>query len=282
MRTYLDCIPCFFKQALSAARLSTDDERVIRGLLDDIGRTLEDIPLESTPPQTGMLIYGKVREHTGTADPFEQIKRESTEKALSLYPGLREKVAASSDPLLTAVRLAIAGNVIDLGVQKPFDIEREVEAVLEKEFAIFDYDEFRAALEGAPEVLYLGDNAGESVFDRILIEELGRPVTFVVRGGPVINDVTHEDALHAGLDKGASIVSSGTSAPGTVLDTCTPEFLELFDAADMIISKGQGNYEALSESDRPIFFLLKAKCAVIADDIGVLEDDIVLKAAGAN
>ena len=277
MRTYLDCIPCFFNQALRAGRIATRDETKLKMLLDEIGTMLSDIPLESTPPETGMLIYEKVREITGVLDPYKELKRENTEKALALYDSLKHKVEKSNDRLLTAIRIAIAGNVIDFGVNRNFDIEEEIDMVLKKDFAIFDYDTFKHYSDKTNEILYIGDNAGESVFDRILIEEMKKPTRYVVRAMPVINDVTYEDAVQAGIDKVASILSSGTSAPGTVLETCNAEFKEIYKKSDFVISKGQGNYEGLSDESHPVFFLLKAKCRVIADDIGVNEGDIVLK-----
>jgi len=277
MRTYLDCIPCFVDQALRAGRIATDDEKKLKRILDEVGMMLRDIPLESTPPETGMLVYEKVREITGEFDPYKELKIESTEKALALYPSLKRIVEQSNDKLLTAIRMAIAGNVIDFGPNRDFDIEEEIDVVLKKEFAIDDYDKFKDGLDKTSEILYLGDNAGEAVFDRILIEELKKPVTYVVRDVPVINDVTYEDAIQAGIDEVASIVSSGTSAPGTILKTCNAEFKEAYNNSNFIISKGQGNYEGLSNDRRPIFFLLKVKCHVIAHDIGVNVGDIILK-----
>jgi len=277
MRTYLDCLPCFLSQALRAARIATDDEALIKRVLDEVGRMLGDLPLESTPPESGRRIYQKVGEITGNRDPFRVLKGEGTREALALYPSLKGRVEASSDRLATAVRLAIAGNVIDFGPDRAFDLEREIEMTLENTPAIWDYPAFRDALSGAREILYIGDNAGECVFDRILIEELKRPVIYAVREVPVINDATYKDAVQAGIDQVATIVSSGTDAPGTILHTCSSEFQKLYHQAECIISKGQGNYEALSSERRPIFFLLKAKCRVIADDIGVQEGDIVLK-----
>ncbi|OQX92183.1 MAG: hypothetical protein B6D58_04305 [candidate division Zixibacteria bacterium 4484_95] len=277
MRTYLDCIPCFFKQALRAGRLATDDEMKIKKLLEEVGEMLKDISIESTPPETGELIYEKVREITGNVDPYLEIKRENTRKALTLYNLLREKVEKSNDGLLTAIRIAIAGNVMDFGVNENFDIEQETDEILSKDFAICDYDKFKSYLDETDKVLYIGDNAGESVFDRILIERLNKPVTYIVREIPIINDVTYKDALQAGIDKVATIFSSGTRAPGTFLKKCSREFIEMFNSAKFIISKGQGNYEGLSNEKHRIFFLLKAKCYVIANDIGVSEGDIVLK-----
>ncbi|RLC24619.1 MAG: hypothetical protein DRH56_06460 [Deltaproteobacteria bacterium] len=277
MKTYLECLPCFLSQALRAGRIAMRDERAIKRLLDEVGMMLRDIPLESTPPESGRLIYQKVSEMTGNPDPYREIKQESTRAALARYSGLKEWVSRSEDPLLAAVRVAIAGNVIDFGANRDVRLAEEIEEVLEKDFAVCDDTRFRDGLRKAPEVLYIGDNAGECVFDRILIETMGKPVTYVVRGRPIINDATREDAVAAGIDRVASLMSSGTDAPGTILHTCSREFLRVYRQAPFIISKGQGNYEALSNEPRPIFFLLKVKCGVIARDMGLREGDILLK-----
>jgi uncharacterized protein with ATP-grasp and redox domains len=164
-----------------------------------------------------------------------------------------------------------------MGPSKSFDIEKDADEILRRNFAVCDYGKFKQCLDRTDDILYIGDNAGESVFDKVLIEEMKKPVIYVVRGMPVINDVTYEDAIQAGIDRIATILSSGTDAAGTVLGTCSDEFKEAYNSSRFIVSKGQGNYEALSGERRPIFFLLKAKCRVIADDIGVNEDDIVLR-----
>lgn len=277
MRTYFDCYPCFLDQALRAGRIATDDESIIKRLLDEVAMMLRDIPLDSTPVETGMLIYQKVREVTGIFDPYKKIKAESTTQALALYPSLKEKVEYSTDKLLTAIRVATVGNVIDFGANRNLDIEAEIQEALKRDFAILDYVKFKDHLDRANEILYIADNAGECVFDRVLIEELKKPIKYIVREVPVINDAIHEDAVQAGIDKMAVILSSGTNAPGTILKTCRPEFNQVYRNSNLIISKGQGNYEALSNQARPIFFLLKAKCRVVANDLGVNEGDLVLK-----
>ena len=280
MKTYLECIPCFVKQALRAARLSSNDEHEIKALMDRIGCRIKDITLDQTPPEMGLIIYDEIHKITGIDGPYKKEKKAHIKEAKCLYPELKKRLQLSDGPLLMAVRIAIAGNVMDLGMDKKFHIENDLELILEREFAICDINEFRDKLNKAEHILYLGDNAGESVFDKILIETLAKPVTYVVRGRAIINDVTMEDAIDSGLDEVAEIISSGSPAPATILDLCNEDFLKRFKQADMIISKGQGNYEGLSDTDRPVFFLLKAKCPVIAGDIGVKEDDIVLKAAG--
>jgi len=277
MKSYLDCIPCFFKQALRAGRIATDDEQVQKQLLDELGKRLHEISLDSTPPETGRLIYRLVREITGNPDPFRDLKHKSTQEALALYPSLKKTIEKSNDSLLTAIRIAIAGNVIDFGASATFDIETAIREALENDFAICDYSAFKDKLTRAEKILYIGDNAGETVFDRLLIEQMNKPVTYVVRDKPIINDATTEDAIQAGIDQIATIVSSGTNAPGAVLSTCSLEFIEMLDQSVFTIAKGQGNYEALSNEDYSIFFLLKAKCQNIANDLGVNMGDIILK-----
>jgi damage-control phosphatase, subfamily I len=279
MKTYLDCIPCFFKQALFAARAAVDDEETIKEVLDRVGALVSEIPMYNSPPETGREVYRIVREVTGVDDPFASLKAESIETALSRYPQFKQRVEASKDPLESAVRLAIAGNVIDFGANPDFQLEEEIQETVHLEPVINDCDAFRQNLETAQNILYIGDNAGETVFDRILIETMDRPVTYVVRERPIINDATMEDATRSGLGEVADIVSSGWDGPGVSLKGGSETFLRHYNRADLIISKGQGNYETLSGEQKPIFYLLKAKCPVIARNLGVNKGDTVIKYA---
>ncbi len=279
MKTYLDCIPCFFKQALFAARVAVDDEEKIKHVLDRIGMLVSEIPLHLSPPETGREVYRAVREITGVDDPFASLKAESIKKALALYPSLKEMVEVSGDPLERAVSLAVAGNIIDFGANPDFQLEQDIQQALQKEPVINHYRTFRNRIEVARNILYLADNAGETVFDKLLIKVMAKHVIYAVRDRPVINDATVEDAVKSGLDQVAKVVSSGCDAPGTILNRCSEEFLDYFKRADLIISKGQGNYETLSGEQGPIFYLLKAKCPVIARDLGVKEGDKVIKYA---
>ncbi|WP_291460753.1 ARMT1-like domain-containing protein [Desulfobacula sp.] len=279
MKTYLDCIPCFMGQALRAGRIATKDEKKIKDLLNVIGGLIKDIPMENTPPETARIIYQKISEITGVNDPYKNIKKENIKEALSLYPELKEIIKKSKNKLLTAIRIAIAGNVIDFGALNDFNIVENVKTILNQDFAIIDFEKFKNELKNTESILYLGDNAGESVFDKILIEELNKPVTYAVREIPTINDVTIDDAVASGLNEVAQIISSGSTAPATILSLCNENFLNKFNNADLIISKGQGNYEALSNvKQNRIFFMLMAKCSVIANDLQVKNGDIVLKA----
>ena len=278
MKTYLECIPCFMQQALRAGRMSTDNEEQQKQILDEVGKIIPSFNLEYTPAEYGSEVYRIIKEVTGVADPYKQIKEDSIKDAKALVPYLKEVITKSDNRLLTAVRIAIAGNVIDFGVNETFSLKEDIEKILVQNFAISDFNYFKSAVKNAKNILYIGDNAGESVFDKLLIEEMAnKNVIYAVREIPIINDSTHEDAVNSGLDEVATIVSSGVHAPGTILSQCNKEFLELFNTADLVISKGQGNYEGLSDVKRPLFFLLKAKCEVIAKDLTVKKNDIILK-----
>jgi len=277
MKTYLECIPCFLRQSLEAAKLAGVDEDAQKKIMDEVSVLLPGFSLNVTPPEIARTVYGIVDKYTGGEDAYKTVKEKSNAMALELYPRLKKVVEGSSDVLLSGLRLAVAGNVIDYGVPRSFDVEKEIEECLEKDFAVFDYDHFSAALRAAKNVLYLLDNAGEIVFDKILIEEIDKDIICAVRGKPIINDVTMEDARRVGLDKVTTVISSGSDVPGTVVSECSKEFREIYERADLIISKGQGNYETLADEPKPIFFIFKAKCPVVARHMNCAVGDIILK-----
>jgi uncharacterized protein with ATP-grasp and redox domains len=243
---------------------------------------LKQLEPSSMPPEIGDQVHRLVRQEVGDRDPYRAIKEASTQYAQSLYPRMKTLLAETDDPLGMAVRLSIAGNIIDAAPDREYDLWDTVERVLFQPFAIDDRAAFREALARVDQgvrttpVLYLADNAGETVFDRVLIEMLDTPVTYAVKGGPTLNDATEEDALAAGVDQVAKVVSTGSDAPGTVLDRCSQEFQRLYDEAELVIAKGQANYETLSEEGPKVFCLLQTKCPVIARDVGVPVGSIVL------
>lgn len=282
MNTCLDCIPCMLRQALGAARVISDDAVMHRRVLNEVSRLIPELPLDVTPPEVAQQVYRLVYRLTGSEDPYREEKRRANEIALSLYPHLKRVVADSDEPLLTACKLAIGGNSIDLGPTSRYaDINSIISFALDNGLGIDDYDDFRRSICKSRRIMYLGDNAGEVVFDRILIEEIKRIkevyVDFVVRESPIINDATILDANFVGMPNVAEIVSSGSDAPATVLSQCSEKMIELYHASDIIIAKGQGNYESLSLEEGNIFFLLKAKCEVIAGMLGVQIGEAVLK-----
>ena len=286
MRVYLDCLPCFLRQALEAARAATEDEDIHRKVINSVAGMIPQFSLGLRPPEIAQQGYQLIYQITGNSDPFHQAKVEANRVALALYPHLKVVVANSEDPLLMACKLAIAGNSIDFAPDFDYGgINNLVETALAFQLAIDDYKEFRNSINNSRYILYLGDNAGEIVFDRVLIEELRQvrelEIDFVVRERPIINDATVEDAIAVGMDKVARIVSSGCDAPATILSQCSSEMLRLYHSADVIIAKGQGNYESLDEESGNIFFLLRAKCPIVARLLGVSVGDAVLRALSA-
>jgi len=231
------------------------------------------------------VIYGVVREQSGCEDPYIEVKQQSNKFALELYPEMKALVEKSNTPFETALRIAVAGNIIDFGVTGTVDLGRVRETVthaLEAPLNDALVETMQTAVRDAQDILYVADNAGEIVFDRLLIERMPlERVTVVVRGGPIINDATMDDAQSTGLTDLVDVVESGTRSAGTILETCNRPFRERFARADLIVAKGQGNYEALNDVDRPIFFLLKAKCPVIARHLDCQVGDIVVAATPA-
>jgi len=280
MKTFFDCIPCFVRQALDSVRLVTDDESIHERLLREVLREAGKMDLRQSPPEMGQHIHRLIRELTGERDPYRRIKERFNRLALDLYPELEARLQSSTDPMATAVRLAIAGNVIDFGVNSHLNeahVHQAIEQALTTPFD-GDVETFAAAVSDAEGILFLADNAGEIVFDRLLIEQMppGK-VTVTVKGSPVINDATMEDAETAGLTELVEVIDNGSDAPGTILEDCSEGFRRRFDKADLIIAKGQGNYETLSEVEKDIFFILKAKCPVIARHLGCQVDSMVLR-----
>lgn len=258
-----------------ATRNKNKQEKVLKKVLSEIGKTSLK---NKIPSDIAHKVHRIIRKMTGNNDPYKKLKDQCNRKALRMYPDLKQKVAGSKDRLLTATKLAIAGNIIDFGPGSEFNLEKTIEEVLVQDFAINHFNRLREALQKSEKIVYLGDNAGEIVFDRILLEELkDKEITFVVKGGPIINDATVEDAKFAGIDKIAEIKTISNGEPGTGPKRNSKEFTNFLKSADVVISKGQGNYEALSEVNANIFFLLKVKCPTIAGDIGVKIGGIVVK-----
>ena len=259
MRTYFDCIPCFVRQSLESVRLITDDEQIHEQVMREVLCLACKMDLLQSPPAMAQKIYRVIRKLTGEQDPYREIKDRFNRLALKMYPELKQRVEISADPFETAVRLAIAGNVIDFGVNSVLEeshVEKTVAESLTEPLDMRALEEFRNATAKAKNILYLGDNAGEIVFDRLLIEQLPcKNVTFVVKAGPIINDATMEDAKMTGLTDMVSVIDNGSDAPGTILESCSEAFRRRFNKASLVIAKGQGNYETLSDVDKDIFFV---------------------------
>jgi len=285
VKTSLDCMPCLLRQALDAARLVSADAAVHEGIVREVLRLAADMDLESPPPVLAQLMHRRLREIVGVDDPYREAKERLNRMALAILPDLQAEIASAEDPLETAIRLAISGNVIDMGVNGRIteqDVRRSVRKAITEPFS-GGMEGFRRSAKEAGSILYLADNAGEVVFDRLLIERISpEKVTVAVRGAPVINDATLADAEAAGLADIVEVIDNGSDAPGTILPDCSGEFRRRFDSADLIIAKGQGNFETLGDEwGRDIFFLFQAKCPVIAARVGLPVGTNVLAGPGA-
>ncbi len=282
MNTNLDCFPCFLRQALEASRMATKDESTHRRVLDSLLLILSDISLQTPPPEIALLVHRRVKAITGNPDPYKEAKRRQNDLALQYERSLSAQISDVSNPLKAALVLSAAGNAIDLAPDYQFpNIYKRCLEMMGRGFAWDDYDVFYEKLAQSNSILFLGDNAGEIVWDKILIEELldlfDLDIMYAVRGLPILNDVTMEDAEYVGMAQLVKVISNGSEAPGTLLNRCSEEFVSRFRKSDLILSKGQGNYESLSREKRPIFFLLNVKCPVIAQDTHSDIGDIILK-----
>jgi uncharacterized protein with ATP-grasp and redox domains len=276
MQTTRDCLPCFLRQASYVATLCSAEPVVRQRIVDSVAALLPTLDLRLSPPENAVAVYGLIAELGGCPDPFVDIKRQSNTFASRLRPQLAAlQSRGPGDPVQKAVKLAMAGNIIDYGAQQSFDLDGTVAACLDREPWGAAVEEFLADVDRARHLLYLGDNCGELVFDGLLMEllySMGKDVTLAVKSKPIVNDALLEDAAACGLDRYCRVIANGTGCPGTPLATCSNEFKELFAAADLIISKGQGNFETLSGTAGPIWHLLTVKCTVVAGHLGELTD----------
>jgi uncharacterized protein with ATP-grasp and redox domains len=283
MKVNLDCIPCFQRQALQAVRFVSDDEKLQESVLREVAEKLLESNWDVTPPELAHQVHSIVKRITKENDPYKKVKRESNDLVLKMYPELKETVKKSRDPLRTAVRLAIAGNIIDFGVPQKFNLESTIREVLKKRFAIDDYETLKEKLKAAETLLFFVDNAGEIGLDKLLVETFlettkFEKISFVVKGGPIINDATLEDAVYMGLDglPNSEFLTIGNGEEGTGPARSSQTVKRWIREYDLVISKGQGNYEGLSEHNG-LFFMLMAKCPIIASDLGVEVGDIILE-----
>jgi len=295
MRTYTDCFICFMNLALNIARRTGDDEQREKMILEKVAGLLPTFSLDARPPEMAYIVNNVVREVTGVEDPFEEDKRESNRIALQMAPEVRSLIRTASDPLLSAIEFSIAGNSIDLGANHDLDLDATLREIVEDEMmriktedpSRFRLNELKESLRTSSSLLYLADNAGEIVFDMLLIELIREEypdleITVAVRNSPIINDVTMKDAEQIGLTNLVRVISSGSDTAGTLMEMCTPEFRELFYSADTVIGKGQGNFETLSDIDREVFLLFKTKCNAIARYTKSRIGDIMLITSGSD
>ena len=277
------CVSCIINQSAKVARAihaDTDLENTLTRTVEDMSKTFS---YQKSPPEIAADVYEKMAFLANKIDLYDAIKEQSTQKARSFIPFLEEKLLTSNQKLLIATKIAVAGNVIDLAAAVEFDLEEELEKIFETAFAHNDFEKFSQKLETAKTLLVIGDNAGEHIFDYLFIKTLQElypeiKFSYMVRGNPIINDVTMDEAKDAGFDRLCKLVDSGVNTPGFTYNRANKASQELFDSADLIISKGMGNYECLSPSHRKdICFLLKVKCGVVASSLDKEIGDIICK-----
>lgn len=278
MKIFLDCLPCLLRQALEAAKMATKDEKIHEKVMQDTISILNNFEKYPNSPMLAKKVHDSVKKYTGLNDPYKKIKEKDIKTAKKLYPQLVDFFNKNDKSLKSALKISSTGNIIDSAIYFNIDIENGLNDQLQKDFSIFDIDIFNEKLKNAKTLLIIGDNSGETVFDKILTQKLkDLKIYYAVRNEPIINDATIYEAEISGLNEYATVISSGSSCPGTVLEDCNKEFLDIYNNADIIISKGQGNFESLSNAKRDIFFLLKAKCQMVADELNTTLNSFVFK-----
>ena len=283
MKISYECGPCFLRQAREAMDLSCDDDELKLEIMSDIFKLLsENFYIDTNSNKTGSTIHGIIKAKTGCYDPYYNEKIEANEIALKYLPDVKE-ILKKDDSLESYVKIAIIGNILDFGA---FTLDDDIESVikdsLKKDLTICDIEEFEKSLKKHDKVLYLVDNTGEIVFDKLLLEKIKQydlDITIAVKSQPILNDACMEDAINIGLDEFGEIVEIGAGTVGYVDSEISDEFREIFNSHEFVISKGMGNYEGLTEIDlssKDIYFLLCAKCNTISRDIGVNLHDMLL------
>ncbi|MDX9813922.1 MAG: ARMT1-like domain-containing protein [Sulfurimonas sp.] len=281
MKLDIACVECIKNQSLRVASAIGADDRLKDELYSKVSQMSHSFSFDQTPPEVASSVYAQMASIAGMHDLYEKQKLQSTKKALSFIPKLQKQIEASSDKLLVSTKIAVAGNVIDLAAEVEFSLEDELENL--GDFAHNDILKLKDELKSAKTLLVLGDNVGEHIFDKLYIQTLKKlypnlDITYMVRGVPIINDVTIKEAKEAGFDEVCTLVDSGVDTPGFSYDRANAKAKEIFDKADIVISKGMGNYECLSPSHRGnICFLLKVKCQVVANSLGQNVGDIICK-----
>jgi len=277
------CVGCIINQSVKVADAIHASESLKNEMTLTVEKMSHDFSYNDNPPEIASYVYEKMALIANKKDLYDEVKELSTKKALSFIPLLKDKLLSSSNKLLTATKIAVAGNVIDLAAAVEFDLEEELTKVFDTEFAYNDFDLMHEQLNRAKKVLVIGDNVGEHIFDYLFVETLKElfpdiSYSYMVRGNPIINDVTMSEALECGFDRLCELVDSGVNTPGFAYNRANYYSKELFDSVDLVISKGMGNYECLSPSHRKnICFLLKVKCEVVASSLDKEVGDIVCK-----
>jgi uncharacterized protein with ATP-grasp and redox domains len=269
MKILVECLPCMLKQTFEATQMVTEDPAIQSAIMDEAMVILQNYRKYSCAPAMSEVMHDVIKKHSGNLDPYAAIKAQDISRALALESKLHQFIKPHN--ARDYLKVAAVGNILDSALFLNVNIEVILDKELRKPFVIDAVQEFEEALKTASNLLVVADNAGEVVFDKPLVHWLSQThkVTYALRGKPVLNDATLDDALTTGIDAHAQLITTGSGMPGAVYEACSPEFRKAFDSADLVLSKGQGNLEAMAAAKRPVFFLLKAKCNRIASALGV-------------
>jgi hypothetical protein len=278
MNMGFNCYHCILKQITEAIELTDTSESIAK----DIIAKYAELILETDENQIAVALSAKIQEYmkekTGVIDPYKDIKEKNIKNILSSLDNIKAKIEQSEDPLYSALLMATIGNSFDVAMSLESNLESYIQNGLEKGFIKDDYEIFLTKLKNAENMLFIADNCSEAIFDNVLIDYLNKYVNkifFAVRSTAVLNDLTIEKAKELGLDKKTILIDSGSIAPGMLITKANKKFLNIYENADIILSKGMGNFEGMSEEKKEIFFLLKAKCQKIADYLDVKKDNLV-------
>lgn len=280
MKIHLDCIPCQQRSVLRMLRLATEDRRIHETVLRDVVSLLARSDWGCDPMTLTKRSYDMITAATGNLDPYQELKLKSNDEVLRMYPGLQQLVQNSFNPLLTACKLAVAGNIMDFGAMDNFNIQETIDYVLKTDFAANEYVRFATELQEASSLLLFADNAGEIVLDKLLLETILQrrrleKLTVVVKDQAIINDATLQDVDYVGLADLPHIEFRLANRPSDGLSGWMPAEIDSWiEEHDMVLSKGQANYESLSEH-KGIYFLLIAKCPIVAEDTGTYEKALI-------
>ena len=277
MKTFPDCYACLLGQAVSAVKYNTSDPEMQFRTLREVLQILAEVDDALSPSEITGETNRLIKKNTGVIDLYDDKKKASHFLALNYIEDLRKLLGEGKDLLEQGAKISAAGNIIDIIHVGDYDLWQEVESTVKQDLIGGGLEAFRRSLESAPYLLYLADNVGETIFDRVFIESLDIPVIYAVKGEPILNDATLDDAIAAGIDKVAKVVDTGTWSPGTVLHQATEEFQQLFANSLLVLSKGQANYEAMDEEGQKVFFLLRVKCPILSQQIEAPVGSLVFK-----
>ncbi|MBA7508219.1 hypothetical protein ES705_00141 [subsurface metagenome] len=268
MKLHLECIPCYIRQALEAAQMVTEDKKLQEQILRKSLIAASKFDTESSGFITQAKIQNVIKEILPDGDPYREVKEKYNRITLGLADELKRVIEISTDPFETSLRISLAGNIIDFGPNITLNkkiIKEAIKKSLSQNLEEEKIKLLKENIDNAKRILFIGDNAGEIALDKIFIEKLPKEkITYVVRGGYALNDATMQDAKMVGMTDTVRVITTGLDMTAAILPLCSKDFLVNYKRSDLIIAKGQGNYEALCEEDKNIFFLLKIKCPIVA------------------